>query len=432
MTVRIARVAGTSSFFEPGDEIVAIDSLSAEDQLDVLFHTAGSGSARFMTRRGARTRSRVLTLAEFARARLVFDGMRFLRCRSNCIFCFMDQMPRGMRASLYEKDDDYRLSFLFGNFITLNDVSDRDISRIIKLGLSPLFVSVHVVSPAVRERIFARTMRRDIMEDLSRLARAGIVLHTQIVLVPGVNDGAALRDTVRKLFGLYPACRSVAIVPVGLTKHRRGLPRLRGVTVSEARALITWAARENERLAGTTGGDTFIQLADEFFLATNRALPPAETYGDFPQLSNGVGLCRHFLAALEKDITRLSRRSTASVNLTIATGTIGARFMRRYVMPLVERRLPRVRFRILVVRNAVFGPEVGVSGLLSGRDILRAARGACPISGCLVIPANAVNHEGVFLDDLRPADLERELGVPVIAARSTFLESRVLRRCNER
>lgn len=432
MTVRIKRVAGTSSFFKPGDEIVTIGSRPAEDQLDVLFRTAGPGSARFTIRRGTRTRSRVLTFAEFARSRLVFDEMRFLRCRSNCIFCFMDQMPRGMRASLYEKDDDYRLSFLFGNFVTLNDVGDRDIARIIRLGLSPLFVSVHAVRAAVRERIFGRPTRRDIMEDLARLARAGIVLHTQIVLVPGVNDGAVLRDTVRKLFRLYPACRSVAVVPVGLTKHRSELPLLHGVTPGEARALITWAARENARLAQTTGGEAFIQLADELFLATGRALPPAAAYGDFPQLANGVGLCRHFLAALEEDIARLSRRRPAQASLTIATGTIGARFMRRYVIPLLERRLPRVSLRILVVRNTVFGPAVGVSGLLSGQDILRAAHRALSKVECLVIPANAVSHEGIFLDDLKPADLERELGVPVIAARSTFLESRVLRRCNER
>ena len=432
MTVRISRIQGRSGYFKPGDEIVSIDSRPAEDQLDVLFHTAGDGSARFTIRRGVRTLSRVLTFGEFARARLVFEGMRFLRCRSNCIFCFMDQMPRGMRGSLYEKDDDYRLSFLFGNFITLNDIRDRDIARIIRLGLSPLFISVHAARPSVRERIFGRAMRRDVMKDLSRLARGGIVMHAQIVLVPGVNGGAVLRDTVRKLFALYPACRSVAIVPVGLTKHRGGLPSVRGVTVSESRALIKWAERERPRLARITGGDAFLHLADEFYLSTNRTLPPAAAYGDFPQLANGVGMCRYFLNALERDIDRLRKRPGNPANLTIATGTLGASFMRRYVIPLLAERLPHCSPHILVVRNRLLGPRVNVSGLLSGRDIMRAAERSGAVAGCLVIPANALNHAGVFLDDLTPADLARELGVPVVAARSTFLEGRVLRRCRER
>jgi len=432
MTVLIARVEGRSGFFKPGDEIVAIDSRPAEDQLDVLFRTAGDGSAAFTIRRGRRTLSRVLTFGEFARSRLVFDRMRFIRCKSNCIFCFMDQMPEGMRASLYEKDDDYRLSFLFGNFITLNDIRDRDIARIIRLGLSPLFVSVHATRRRIRERIFGRAMRRDILKDLSRLARAGIVMHTQIVLVPGVNDGAELRDTVGKLFALYPACRSVAIVPVGLTKHRRGLPGLRGVTVSEARTLIKWAARERRRLAEITGGDAFLHLADELYLGTNLTLPPAATYGDFPQLANGVGMCRHFLSALEGDIDRLEKRLRKRVNLTIVTGTLGGRFLRRYVMPLLAERLPCVSPRVLIVRNRLFGPAVSVSGLLSGRDILRAAKRNRATAGCLVIPANAVNHAGLLLDDLRPIDVERELGIPVVAARSTFLEDGVMMRCRER
>jgi len=432
MTVRIARVEGRSGFFKPGDEIVAIDSRPAEDQLDVLFRTTGDGSAPFTIRRGGRTLSRVLTFGEFARSRVVFDRMRFIRCKSNCIFCFMDQMPEGMRASLYEKDDDYRLSFLFGNFITLNDIRDRDIARIIRLGLSPLFVSVHAARRRIREQIFGRAMRRDIMKDLSRLARAGIVMHAQIVLVPGLNDGAVLHDTVSKLFALYPACRSVAIVPIGLTKHRGGLPSLRGVTVTEARTLIKWAVRERRRLARITGGDAFLHIADELYLATNLTLPPAATYGDFPQLANGVGMCRHFLNTLNGDIERLIKRPRRRADLTIVTGTLGGKFMRRYVMPLLAERLPYLSPRVLVVRNRLFGPAVSVSGLLSGRDILRAAKRNCAIAGCLVIPANAVNHAGLLLDDLRPIDIERELGVPVVAARSTFLEGGVMMRCRER
>ncbi|HVO76734.1 MAG TPA: DUF512 domain-containing protein, partial [Candidatus Bathyarchaeia archaeon] len=308
MTVRIARIDGRTGFFRAGDEIVSLGSRPVEDQLDLLFRTAGEGSARFTIRRGTRTYSRRLTFDQFARARLVFEPLRFIRCGSNCTFCFMDQMPPGMRPSLYEKDDDYRLSFLFGNFITLNDVRDRDIERIIELHLSPLYISVHAFSRRVRERLFGRPMRRDLMKDLSRLARAGITMHAQIVLVPGINDGSVLHETVRKLFTLYPACRSAAIVPVGLTKHRDGLAALRRITPSESRTVMAWADRERRREAPTTGAETFLHLADEFYLATNRKLPPSEAYGDFPQLSNGVGMCRRFLDRLERDVERVRRR----------------------------------------------------------------------------------------------------------------------------
>ena len=430
MTVRINRVDGKPGFFRPGDEILTIGSRPIEDQLDALFFTAGEGKARFTVRRGGRLRARTLTFAAFARERIVFDAMRFIPCRSKCIFCFMDQMPAGMRPSLYEKDDDYRLSFLFGNFITLNDVRERDLARIIELRLSPLYVSVHAVRKSVRERLFGRPMRRSIVEDLHRLASAGIVMHAQIVLIPGINDGAALRETVRELAALYPACRSVAIVPVGVTKHRTGLPRLRRVTVAESRALLDWAERERDRLKKRTGGDCVLHLADEFYLATNRTLPPTDEYGDFPQLSNGVGACRSFLIQLERDIERAKRRAKNPQCVTVATGVLGAKFLRRYAAPLIAERLPSLSLRLLVVRNRLLGPAVTVSGLLSGGDIVRAA-GRDRAAGCLVIPPNAVNHDGRFIDDMKVRDIQRELGIPVIVARSTFLENLVAKGCRK-
>jgi putative radical SAM enzyme (TIGR03279 family) len=430
MTVRIDRIDGRRGFFRPGDEILSIGSRPVEDQLDALFLTEGDGRARFAIRRDGRLLSRTIPLAELARRRAVFQDMRFIRCRSKCIFCFMDQMPPGMRSSLYEKDDDYRLSFLFGNFVTLNDVRDRDLARILDLRLSPLYVSVHAVRGSVRARLFGRPMRRDILEDLRRLARGGIRMHAQIVLVPGVNDGAVLRETVRELSALRPSCLTAAIVPVGVTAHRAGLPRLRRPTVAESRALIDWVAREQERFRKRHGGDRFLHLADEFYLTANRILPPAEAYEDFPQLSNGVGTCRHFLMRLAEDIERANARGSRLKRVSVATGVLGARFLRRYAEPLLSAMRPPVSLRLIVVRNRLFGPSVTVSGLLCGRDIVRAARRS-RVTGCLVIPPNAVNHEGRFLDDMRLVDIERELGVPVVLARSTFLDTRVVSKCRK-
>jgi putative radical SAM enzyme (TIGR03279 family) len=430
MAVRIKRVLGRSDFFRAGDEIVSIGRASVADQLDVLFRSSLTGRQRVTIRRDGRLRSRELSMRAFDAARLVFESMRFMRCRSTCIFCFVDQMPPGLRTSLYEKDDDYRLSFLFGNFITLNDVTERDFRRIIELRLSPIYLSVHAADRRVRERIFGRPMRRDVLADMERLARAGITMHAQIVLIPGVNDGAVLQTTVRRLFELYPSCRSVAVVPVGLTEHRSGLPRIRAVTERDSRRLISWAEKERRRLHRMTGGDRFLHVADECYVRAGRRLPSVEEYDGFPQLANGVGMCRQFLTALEKDAARLRRHGRGKASLTVATGTLGARFFRWYAAPVLNSHLPDLDLRVLAVRNSLFGRSVTVSGLLSGADIARAARRA-GVSGCLVIPGNAVNCDGVFLDDLRPGDLASELRVPVLVARSTFLESRIVKRCSE-
>ncbi len=429
MPVRILRVEGTSGFFRAGDEIVAIDGRPVADQLDAIFFASGEGRASFAVKRAGRTRSRTIALSAFARARLVFEEMRFIRCRSRCVFCFMDQMPPGMRPSLYEKDDDYRLSFLYGNFVTLNDVTDGDLRRIVSLGLSPLYVSVHAVDRRVRERLFGRPMKRDIAKDLRRLARAGVTIHAQIVLVPGVNDGRSLDRTVAVLGALHPRCRSVAVVPVGLTAHRAGLPRLRRPTAAESRALVRWAERLGDRYRRITGGESFVHLADEIYLAAGRALPPAERYDGYPQLSNGVGMGRLFLEELRFDASRITGQGFPERAPVVVTGDLGARFMRRYAAPLLARELPGFSPRILRVPNELFGRGVGVSGLLSGRDIIRAAKRARTGSRCLVVPPNALDHAGRFLDDLRPEDVARALGAPVIAARRTFLEPRVIRRC---
>jgi putative radical SAM enzyme (TIGR03279 family) len=428
MPVRILRVEGVSGFFRPGDEIVSIDGRPVSDQLDAIFLAAGEGRTVFTVARGGRERSRTLSPGAFARARLVFEEMRFIRCRSRCVFCFMDQMPPGLRPSLYEKDDDYRLSFLYGNFVTLNDVTGRELGRIASLGLSPLFVSVHAVDRRVRERIFGRPMRRDIMSDLRRLARAGITIHAQIVLVPGVNDGASLDRTVAALGNLYPRCRSAAVVPVGVTAHRAGLPTLRRPAAAESRGLVQWAERLRARYRARTGGESFLHLADEIYLAAGRALPPDARYDGYPQLSNGVGMCRLFLEELRRDAARLGGGRRPRRTTVVVTGDLGARFIRRYAAPLLARELPGYPLRVLRVPNALFGRDVGVSGLLAGRDIIRAARRERVAAGCLVLPANAVNHAGRLIDDLRPADIGRAIGVPVIVARGTFLESNVIRR----
>lgn len=412
---------------------MSINETPVEDQLDVVFLTEEEKSCRFTVRRtGGEVNSRVLSPGSFARAKLVLEEMEFERCHSQCIFCFVDQMPSGLRPSLYEKDDDYRLSFLFGNYITLNDIGRRDIERILALHLSPLYISVHAIDRRVRERLFGRRLRKDIKKTIDTLARGGVTIHAQVVLIPGVNDGSVLDETIDELFMFFPAVRSVAVVPVGLTNHRAGLPVIEPVTERFARALIHWSEERTESFEYKTGGERFLYLSDEWYLLARRVLPPYEAYGEFWQIANGVGICRRFIESIEHEAEKLRKRAAPPFEMTVVTGVLGGRFMRRYVLPLLASRLPACRLHLLVVRNRLFGKSVGVSGLLAGRDIIRTFRRRGTATSCLVLPPNAVNHDGILIDDLSSGDIGRELGVPVLVPEDTFLEYHIVRACTGR
>jgi putative radical SAM enzyme (TIGR03279 family) len=430
MPVTVKSLEGVSRTFRPGDEILSIDGRPVRDQLDLLYNTAGEGRALFEIRKSdGRIVEKGVSLGRFRRTGLVFEEMRFKRCRSKCIFCFVDQMPRGLRSTLYFKDDDFRLSFLFGNYITLNDVSGRDIARIIEMHLSPLYISVHSVDPGIRERLFGKSLRRDILADIGKLAAAGITMHAQIVLVPGINDGPVMEETIRSLFDHYPAVRSVSVVPVGLTGHREGLEELRGVTPVEARRIIDTAAVLREEFMNRTPGERFVHLADELYLLSGRTIPEEEAYDGYPQLANGVGMCRTFVDRIKDDIERLRGTIRKNVRMTIVTGVLGAKFMRRYILPLVAEALPKLDIDIAVVRNRLFGRSVGVSGLLAGGDMMHTLNKREGTAECIVIPPNALNSDGLLIDDMRPREIGRAIGARVLVPKASFFERRIVRAC---
>lgn len=430
MSVTVKSREGSSRTFGPGDEILSIDSRRVRDQLDLFFHTAGEGTAVFEIRKAdGRIMEKAVSLDRFRRAGLVFEEMKFKRCKSKCIFCFVDQMPRGLRRTLYFKDDDFRLSFLFGNYITLNDVSGRDIARIIDMHLSPLYISVHSVDPGIRERLFGKTLRRDILADIAELAAAGITMHAQIVLVPGINDGSVMEETVRRLFDHYPAVLSVSVVPVGLTGHRTGLVELRSVTAPEARRIIDSAGILRGEFLERTQGERFLHLADELYLLAGRKIPGETAYDGYPQIANGVGMCRDFIERTKADIERLRGKLQSKVRMTIVTGTLGGKFMRRYILPPVTAALPRIEIDLAVVRNRLFGASVGVSGLLAGEDMLHTIKNNIKTDGCIVLPPNALNCDGLLIDNKRPAHIGRALGARVLVPETSFLERRIIRAC---
>lgn len=325
-------------------------------------------------------------------------------------------MPAGLRPGLYIKDDDYRYSFLHGNFITLTNLKPGDWDYILRWHLSPLYISVHTTNPELRRHILGNPRAGAIMDQLGRLAAGGIQMHTQIVLCPGLNDGPELERTVKDLSRLFPAVQSIAVVPVGLTAEREGLFPLRRVTPGEAREIVT-RIEEWQSSFRQSFGRGLVYGADELYLLAGIPLPAAAYYDDFPQTENGIGITRLFLDEYEVAVKKIPRALTGPRRVVVATGVLIAPLLTRLVQRLVAG-VTNLEARVVAVPNRFFGPKVTVAGLLTGQDLLaelgEAASWAREKKGLVILPDVMLKSDApVFLDDRTPAMLARELGVRV-------------------
>ncbi len=345
---------------------------------------------------------------------LIFAAPRPARCRNNCVFCFVHQLPRGLRRPLYVKDEDYRLSFLNGNYVTLANLGAADLKRIEQQRLSPLYISVHTTDPLLRGHLLGRDGLPPIMDQLKRLAAGRITLHTQAVLCPGLNDGSHLERTISDLAGLFPAVQSLAVVPLGLTRHREGLPHLKEVDGAYARQFLhIWepAARELAKRLG----QPFLFLADEFYLKAGLPFPPLRSYGELPQLENGVGMVPLFL----RDASRTLRtaRRLEPMRVTVVTGVSAFGFVSNFLEKLGETCGVEILTR--AVENRLFGESVTVSGLVTGNDIISSLEGV-RIGTALLLPDVMLKEgEDIFLDDMGLEELARRLECRVLAFDST-------------
>ncbi|RLC61430.1 MAG: DUF512 domain-containing protein [Chloroflexi bacterium] len=383
-----------------GDELLAINEQPVRDVIDVQFYSAEEHLALRVRRDGReftleieRQYAEPLGL-EFAQP--TFDGLR--RCNNRCEFCFVNQMPPGLRPSLYVKDDDYRHSFLFGNYVTLTNLDEGDWTRIGEQRLSPLYVSVHATDLDLRRRILRHSAAPDVMAQLRRIADAGVEVHTQIVALPGLNDGPHLERSIADLAALYPAVRSVSVVPVGLTKYHRGGCRV--YTAAEMRIVLKqvtgWQARLRERL-----GVRFVYLADEWYLRLGEEVPPVEAYDGLDLTENGVGLVRRFLESVDR---APGSRTVSHGSQTLVTGVLFAPILRSVVGSATD---------VFPVVNRFFGPTVTVAGLLTGRDVVEqlATR---RLSGVVLLPAAMFGGpEGQTLDEMWPRQIGEALGLEV-------------------
>jgi putative radical SAM enzyme (TIGR03279 family) len=314
-----------------------------------------------------------------------------------------------LRRTLYVKDEDIRLSFLHGQYVTFSDLTEEEIRKILRYRMSPLYVSIHTSDPDLRGRMLGSRHVRDVMETMRRLTRGGIALHGQIVVCPGVNDGAELSRSLRDLSALRPGLRTVAVVPVGLTSHRAGLPPLRPVTRGEARDTLDMLRRLRRELGDGEDGEPFAVAADEYYLIAGERFPGRGAYGSFPQTENGVGLVRRFLDEEARLFRRRSWPGRGSGG-TVVTGISASRIIAKYLGEFAHRA--GARFEMVPVPNRLMGESVTVTGLLGGNDILAAVGGKVP--GILYVPSVTLRDAGdLFLDGVSPADLCRQTGAEV-------------------
>jgi putative radical SAM enzyme (TIGR03279 family) len=395
-----------------GDIILTVNGETVKDIIDLSFALADEKVTLVVAKKSGGTVTIPINKTfdenlgiEFESA--VFDQVRC--CANRCIFCFVDQMPRGMRDSLYVKDDDYRLSFLYGNFITLSNLGPNDHDRIGRLHLSPLYISIHTTNGELRSQMLNNKQAANIMEQLVELITRGVQFHGQIVLCPGFNDGENLKKTFEDIYRLVPAALSLAIVPVGLTQFREDCYDLPGFTSQQCAETIDLIAPLQDRCRREQGS-TFVYLGDEFYVAAGREIPTTAEYDDFPQLENGIGMVRNFI-----DEWHQCSFATSGYDQPIYIDVVCGVSAAKIIEPLVKSlAIKNLNVRVVPVINSFFGKHITVTGLLTGQDIIDQLQCLDGPRDGIILPGVALRKgESIFLDNMVPEEISEHLAVPV-------------------
>ena len=396
----------------PGDKVITVNGARPRDVIDYQIFSDEPRISFQLERDGSELRiefDNSVGRAGVAFAHTIFNEMK--TCQNRCLFCFIDQLPADCRTSLHLKDDDFRLSFLYGNFITLTNMSRSDLERVVDQRLSPLYVSVHSVDPAVRRELI-RPPKKDLaLDNLKYLVEAGIEIHAQIVVCPGLNDRDDLSRTLTSLYQDYPGIASVGVVPVGTTKHRTGQHPIPSFTAGTMSAVLDEIELRRKR-AVNERGYSWVYGADELYLASGRSLPPADLYDDFAQIENGIGLTRIFLDEIDTWLNeRKGSINKAVAGASIVTGRLGASIFTSLHERMTEAG---IELRVTEVVNGWLGPEVTVAALIAGEDII-AALGTSRTGQLVLIPATTLNADHLFLDGLTVAEVEERTGARIVA-----------------
>lgn len=428
MAVRITSVEPGSparrARIHKGDTLISINGNAITDVLDYRFYMTDEHLEILLCDQEKKLRTVVVEKDEYDDLGLEFETYlmdRQMGCKNACIFCFVDQTPPGMRKSLYFKDDDTRMSFLFGNYTTLTNLKEGDIQRIIKMHISPINISIQTMNPALRVQMMKNPFAGESLKFVRMLTEGGIKINTQIVLCPGYNDREQLEYSLSELAKLGPNVQSIAVVPVGLTRYREKLTPLRGFFPQEAVEVVKTMERWGEYFCKEYGTRT-AYASDEFYILAGKDFPPYEFYEDFAQLENGVGmmtLMQHDFAQALKEAQL--EQSPAAHRCTIATGQLAYPMMQDFA-ERVQQAFPQVQVQVKKIRNDFWGPTITVAGLITGQDLLAQLEGL-DLGSELLIPANMLRHEqDRFLDDLTLEQVQETLGVPVLPVENDAFE----------
>lgn len=404
---------------EPGDRLLAIDGQEIEDIFDYQFYEESEELLLLIEKAdGEQWELEIEKDADESLGISFGEGLmdEYRSCRNRCIFCFIDQMPPGMRDTLYFKDDDSRLSFLQGNYITLTNMSDHDVERIVRYRLEPINISFHTTNPELRCRMLHNRFAGDALKKVDILYQGGIEMNGQIVLCRGVNDGEELERTIRDLTKYLSLLKSVSVVPVGLTRFREGLYPLEPFTREEAREVLRVIHRWQKKIYEEYGIH-FIHAGDEWYLLAEEEVPEEERYDGYLQLENGVGMLRLLFNEFEEGMERLGD-GDRSGEISAATGKLAYPYIRR-MADRIQERYPGVKVHVYCIRNDFFGERITVSGLITGQDIIAQLKGK-ELGSRLLLPCNMLKaDEDVFLDDITVKEVSDALQVPVDIVKSS-------------
>ena len=399
---------------ETGDVLISINEIPIKDVFDYRFYCTDSQITVEIEKKNGDRWLYDIEKDEAEDLGLDFENSLLdeeKSCRNNCVFCFIDQLPKGMRDTLYFKDDDARLSFLFGNYITMTNLTDEEIDRIIRYRMSPVNVSVHATNPELRKKMLNNRFAGDILEKVQRFTKSGITVNTQIVLCPDLNDGEELDRTIGDLAPLYPELHSISVVPVDLTRFREGLAPLKAFDKERAGKVVAQIYGWQERLL-KEHQSRIVYLADELYILAEQELPPFDAYEDFPQIENGVGMVASFAYEVDEALAELRpQKRTAGKTVSIATGVSVYQHMKD-IAGRIEKETG-IKILLYPVENDFFGRGVTVTGLLTGSDLLRELKGK-ELGERLLLSKNMFKAgTATMLDDITAGRLEKELGVEI-------------------
>ena len=396
----------------PGDILLSINSHKLRDPIDFIFYSADDSLDMVVKRNG----KNINIHADRKRGRefgVDFTPFKIMTCRNNCIFCFVKQLPKGLRKTLYIKDEDYRMSFLYGNYVTLSGMTREERTRIVEQRLSPLYISVHSTNKALRNKLLGNAKAPDILKQLKFFTENKIRFNLQIVLCPDYNDGKELEQTLADLGRFYPYALSIAVVPVGLTRYRK--PGIRPVEKPDAEHAINIIEAFQKRFR-KKHGNAVVYGSDELYLRAERPFPPLRDYGDLHQIENGVGMIPLFMNRAKK--VKLQRTLPRKKRILTFTGVAFHPFLKKFLDRFSEKENLNI-FDVVPVENKFFGVSVNVAGLLTGRDVIKTVSDRVEGHEMILVPDVVLNDENKFLDDITLDDIEESLGITVRKIDST-------------